>query len=74
MLENSARSVVPRVYQIIGTAGWSCSCCADAREVGDHVDAVLAQVGARTDAGEHQQLWAVDRAAAEQHLAGRRAP
>ena len=47
---------------------------ADAGEVGDHVDAVLAQVGGRPDAGEHQQVRAVHRAAAEQHLArgGRR--
>ena len=71
-LLNSARSVVPRVYQSIGMTGWSCRFCAHAGQVGDDVDAVLARWAAGPDAGEHQQLRAVDRAAAEQHLARRR--
>ena len=41
---------------------------AHAGEVGDDVDAVLAQVRGRADAGEHQQVRAVDRSAAQQHL------
>ncbi len=71
-LLNSARSVVPRVYQIIGIGRVVLEPLADAGEVGDDVDAVLAQVGGRADAGEHQQVRAVHRAAAEQHLAGGR--
>ena len=43
---------------------------ADARQVDPALDADLGEVVARADAREHQQLRAVDRAAAEQHLAG----
>ena len=38
-------------------------------QVGHHVDAVLAQVGGRSDAGEHQQVRAVHGTTAQQHLA-----
>ena len=43
---------------------------ADARQVGDHVDAVLAQQAGRADAGELEQLRRVDRPAAQDDLAG----
>ena len=46
---------------------------ADAREVRDHVDAVLAQVLRGTDAGEQQELRRSDRPARDDDLAGTRA-
>ena len=39
------------------------------RQVGDHVDAVLAQVAGRADAGQHQQLRRAEDAGAEDDLA-----
>ncbi len=42
------------------------------RQVGDHVDAVLAQVGGRADAGQHQQLGRAVDARAQDHLAAGR--
>ena len=39
-----------------------------ARQVFDHRDAVLRQQGCRADTGKLQQLWRVDRAAAQNHL------
>src|SRR5262249_33979375 len=42
---------------------------ADAGEVDDDLDAVALELGARTDAGEHQELRAVEDAAAEDDLA-----
>ena len=44
---------------------------ADAGQVGDDVDAEPAQLVAAADAGEHQQLRRIDRAAADDHLACR---
>jgi hypothetical protein len=41
---------------------------ADARAVGDHVDAHLAEVTGGTDAGEHEQLRTVHRPACQQDL------
>ncbi len=56
------------VDQITGTDGWSMRLAPTDGQVGDHVDALLAQVVGRADAGEHQQLGRADRARREDHL------
>ena len=47
---------------------WSCRLAPTPRQLDLGVDAVLGEMGRRADARQHQQVRAVDRAAAEQHL------
>lgn len=44
---------------------------ADPGEIGDHLDAVLFQLGARPDPGPQQDGGGVERARAEHHPVGR---
>ena len=44
----------------------------DARQVQHDLDAMLAEVVYRADAGQHEKLWRVDRAGAHDHLAAAR--
>ena len=60
------------VCQISGTTGWSWRFSPTPARSTAHVDAELAQVVGRADAGEHQQLRGVDRTAGEDDLARRR--
>ena len=55
----------------VGTKRWSCRLSPTGRSA-THVDAVLAQVAGRADAGEHQQLRRAEDAGGEDDLLGRR--